>query len=107
MIKRGWRKVLVCRWVVVSSSSGEMEVVEVGWDDEEINECILHTETVHPNFTFVRRGRRGKEERHRYGYIIDCATIIGGIGNRHGHIDCHGIFYTGKRTRGSGRGSNN
>jgi hypothetical protein len=37
MIKRGWRKVLVCRWVVVSSSSssGEMEVVEV-WDDEEI-----------------------------------------------------------------------
>ena len=40
-IGRRWRKVLVCR---LSSSSGEMEVVEMGWDDEEINECILHTE---------------------------------------------------------------
>lgn len=61
MIKRGWRKVLVCRWVVVSSSSGEMEVVEVGWDDEEINECILHTEQYIQTLHSLGEGGGGKK----------------------------------------------
>ena len=57
-IGRGWRKVLVCR---LSSSSGEMEVVEVGWDDEEINECILHTEQYIQTLHSLGEGGGGKK----------------------------------------------